>query len=379
MHVLILPSWYFPYGSQEIAGRMFHQLAFCLREKGVDARVLYSDYTTKAPIFRKERHGLEETVPTWRFSQFYLPKRNKLLIAWWIKKCVSDISGYIEKEGRPDLIHAHSYFAAAIGTEVQKTIGIPFVYTERLSAFMMNKIPNLHKDIVIDVLERASLLTGVSPGMVQSMKAYTERPVEVVPNFFDERIFHIKSETKKYDQFTWVSVGEPAYIKGLDILFHAFAALKKSMPEKQMQLILIDRISEKEELIQLAKSLDINNDIIWKGLIQQNEIAEILRKSHLLVSASRVETFGKSIIEALACGLPVVATKTNGAKYIITSDELGELADIDHAKALMLAMQKAMIKYNAYHPQQIANSTKERFGVEVIIPQWISLYKSLLV
>ena len=96
MHVLVLPSWYFPSGSQEIAGRMFHHLASGLREEGIDARVLYADYSTRGDFFKKSEQAIEAGVPTWRNSQFYPPKRNKPLITWWKNKYLSDILNYIE-------------------------------------------------------------------------------------------------------------------------------------------------------------------------------------------------------------------------------------------------------------------------------------------
>jgi glycosyltransferase involved in cell wall biosynthesis len=177
--------------------------------------------------------------------------------------------------------------------------------------------------------------------------------------------------------FTWVSIGEPAHVKGLDILFHAFAALKQRMADVPMQLVLIDRIPEQEELVKLAQSLHIDQDLQWTGLITQTEIADILRKSHVLISASRVETFGKAIIEALACGIPVTATKTDGADYIMTSSQQGELAAIGSPESLMRAMGKVYAGYADYNPQAIHDLVERRFSKRTVILQWIKLYKSM--
>ena len=86
MHILILPSWYFPPGTQEIAGRMFHHLAGGLREQGIDARVLHSEYSTKGLLFKNVTFEVEEDVPTWRTSQFFPPKGNAFLLKIWIGK-----------------------------------------------------------------------------------------------------------------------------------------------------------------------------------------------------------------------------------------------------------------------------------------------------
>lgn len=378
MHILILPSWYFPPGTQEIAGRMFHHLAKGLREEGLDARILYSDYTTKGPLFRKTTFNTEEDVPTWRTAQLFPPKGNAYILRMWINRCVSDILRYIEKEGKPDLIHAQSYLAASVCAVLQEKMPVPFIYTERLSGFVLGTIPKHHYPFLPGCFERATAITCVSPGLLSLMEQHSRKPIKVIPNFYDEQIFYPDPAIQKNSVFTWVSVGEPANVKGLDILFHAFAALKERMADVPMQLILIDRIPEQEELIKLAQTLHIDQYLQWTGLISQHEIADILRKSHVLISASRVETFGKAIIEAQACGIPVVATKTDGANYIVTSPQQGELAAIGSPESLMRAMGKVYAGYAAYDPQAIHNIVERRFCKKTVILQWIKLYKSLL-
>ena len=378
MHVLILPSWYFPPGTPEIAGRMFHQLAKGLRDEGLDARVLYSDYSTKGPIFRKNSYNIEDGVPTWRTSQFFVPKTNAFFMRMWINRYVRDILRYVEQEGKPDVIHAHSYFAAAVCAALQQNVQIPFIYTERLSGFILESIPMHHYPFLPGCFQQAAAITCVSPGLLSRMQPHSPKPIRVIPNFFDETIFYPDPTVKKDDLFTWVCIGEPAHVKGLDILLHAFAALTERMKEVPMRLVLIDRIPEQESLVKLAIELGINERLTWTGLISQEEIAWILRSSHALVSASRVETFGKVIIEAQACGLPVAATKTDGAEYIITHAQQGELATPGSPESLMAAMGKLYVSYAKYDATGIHALTEKRFGRKSVMRQWIQLYQSIV-
>jgi len=377
MHILVLPSWYFPPDSQEIAGRMFHQLAKGLREEGVDARVLYSDYSRKGPLFKKTTFTTEDGVPTWRTSQLFPPKVNTLLFLMWISRYVHDILKYIDKEGKPDLIHAHSYLAASVCAALQHKVKIPFIYTERLSGFILGTIPKHHYPFLSGCFEQASAITCVSPGLLSRMQPHSTNPVKVIPNFYDDQIFYPDATVQKNKIFTWVSIGEPAHIKGLDILIQAYALLKQKLSDIPMQLILIDRIPEKEELLKLAESLQIEKDVVWTELITQSEIAVILRKSHVLISASRVETFGKAIIEAQACGLPVVATRTDGAEYILTSTEQGELATIGSPESLMQAMGKVFTGYATYDAHSIHAIMDKRFSKKVVLHQWLKRYQAV--
>jgi glycosyltransferase involved in cell wall biosynthesis len=199
----------------------------------------------------------------------------------------------------------------------------------------------------------------------------------VIPNFYDEEIFHLVDPVQKNKAFTWVSIGEPAQIKGLDILVQAYALLKQRLIEVDMQLVLIDRIPEKEALIKMAQELQIEKDLVWTGLITQPQIAEILSQSHVFISASRVETFGKAILEAQACGLPVIATKTDGASYIVTNTHQGELVDIGSPEALMKAMGKMHLRYKEFLPETIHTIVEKRFSKKVVVKQWIKLYQSI--
>ena len=76
MHVLILPSWYFSAHDNGISGRMFHQLAKELRHDGIDARVLYAELGLRHSFSGNKNVSNEDEVPTWRYQQFALPKRN---------------------------------------------------------------------------------------------------------------------------------------------------------------------------------------------------------------------------------------------------------------------------------------------------------------
>lgn len=378
MHVLILPSWYFPHGSDEIAGRMFHHLAGGLREAGIDARIFYPEYSTNGPWFNTTTFETEEGVPTYRVRQWFPGKANSLLYKLWIKECVTDLQRYIKKHGKPDLIHAQSYMAASICAGLQKKIKIPYIYTERLSSFLTRTIPKFHLPFFKDIFSTASVVTCVSPGLAEIMEPHSPKPIRILPNFYDEKIFHPDPTLHKQDAFTWVSIGEPADIKGLDLLLQAFAALTRKTEGVKMQLILIDRIREKEELAKLATTLGIANDIQWTGLISQQEIAGILRRSHVLISASRVETFGKTIIEAQACGIPVVATKTAGATFIMKHPSQGMLCEINDANSLMKAMGTVFAGYTQYQPSTLQDHVQKRFSKTVVIRQWIELYKGLV-
>lgn len=378
MHVLILPSWYFNAETQEIQGRMFHQHAEAMRKEGVDARIFFAQLGPYSSLIKKHQFKIEDGVPTWRVHQWMLPKLNSFLTHLWIQRYVGLLMDYIKSEGKPDLIHAQSFLAGFVAAALKKKTGIPFLVTERLSGFITGKIPQHYHSLIRKSFNEADVITCVSPGLKRHLVRYTSQPIDVIPNFYDPDLFYYDPAIEKNKIYTWVSIGEPAKIKGLDVLIKAYGELRKKTLSQTMQLILVDKIKEKDELNKMISEYGISNEIKWTGLVNQKEIAHILRESHVLISSSRAESFGKAIVEAQACGLPVIATKTDGAKFILESPEQGIFVEIDDVKGMTDAMEQMFTKYGRYHGEKINKSVSARFNDKVVAEMWKKKYIEML-
>src|SRR5688572_23482128 len=236
MRVLILPSWYFAKGTAQLRGRMFHQHAVALRKKGIDARILYGEFNMAQSFVKRANRTVEENIPTWRVTQWFPPKANGYVTKLWIKKYALAVEDYISKEGRPDIIHAQSYLTGAVAFEIKKKLNLPYVYTERLSSFLSGQVPVRYLPLIRMTLDHSNLNTAVSPGLQKQLQSFTQNSIEVVPNFYDPEIFYADPTIKKYKTFSWVTVGEPADIKGLDILLEAYGELRNRIGIKKMQL-----------------------------------------------------------------------------------------------------------------------------------------------
>jgi glycosyltransferase involved in cell wall biosynthesis len=377
MQVLIIPSWYFPKGSDAISGRMFHAHAAGIIAAGIDATVFYPQYSLRGPLFKRVVFETEDSVPTYRVLRWWPPKANKLLYRQWLMQCAKDLQHYIQLHGKPDIIHAQSYQAAGVAAVIRAKTGIPFIYTERLSSFLTGDIPRFHLPFFKSIFENASLVTCVSPGLASALQQHVKKEIRVVPNFVDTGVFTNDTAVTKNNVFTWIAVGEPAHTKGLDTLFHAFAMLKQKLSGVNMQLMIADEVPERKKLEALASTLGIASAITWKGLVSQQQLSTLFNQSHAFVSASRIETFGKTTIEAQACGLPVVATKTAGSTFIVKNEWQGELAEIDNAASLQQAMGKVYSGFSGYAAKDIRENIIRRFGKEVIVKQWIEIYNQV--
>ena len=114
-------------------------------------------------------------------------------------------------------------------------------------------------------------------------------------------------------------------------------------------------------LLNQIQKLGISDLVELPGYLSQIRIVEELHNSHLLVLASDIETFGMVLIEAQACGLPVVATDCGGPRDIITP-ESGILVKPGSVSELTDAIKKLIKSFEKFDPSGIRNSVIQRFG-----------------
>jgi glycosyltransferase involved in cell wall biosynthesis len=98
-----------------------------------------------------------------------------------------------------------------------------------------------------------------------------------------------------------------------------------------------------------------------------------MRQSALLVLPSRAESFGAVLVEALACGTPVLATRCGGPEDIVT-ETVGLLVSVNNAAALAEGMERILSRRQRYCPARLRAYALERFSWEQIAEETVNLY-----
>ena len=111
--------------------------------------------------------------------------------------------------------------------------------------------------------------------------------------------------------------------------------------------------------------MNVKDKIILFGKSNRDKVIYELQKSDVFVLSSIYETFGVVLIEAMACGLPVVSTKCGGPESIITNKNLGELVE-SNIDELSAAMYKVYNNLRAYDNNEISNFVEDNFSEKVI-------------
>jgi len=127
----------------------------------------------------------------------------------------------------------------------------------------------------------------------------------------------------------------------------------------------------------LASELGLDANVEFVGMKPPGEVASFMRESSLLVLSSRSETFGAVLIEAMACGTPVLATRCGGPEEIVT-DEVGRLVPKEDVEALATAILEMTSESARYDSGLLRRYAVENFSWEKIADRTVDLYQRAL-
>ncbi len=173
-----------------------------------------------------------------------------------------------------------------------------------------------------------------------------------------------------------VAMGRLTHQKGFDNLLQAFQLIAPHHPD--WHLLILGEGELQAELEQMRRLLGLVQQVSFLGLVQNP--FDILKQAQLFVLSSRFEGFGNVMVEALACGLPVVATDCpSGPSEIVRNGIDGLLVPNEDINALAAALHQLMKdcttreKMAARAPEGVA-----RFTLDTITDQWLTLFQSVM-
>lgn len=367
-HVLIIPPW-FDIDFSGYHAKMFHQFASDIQQyTPFNAGILYGEFQWR---YLKRMTITYSDIPYFYLGQrdFAFPKKG-IFWRYWIRKYLRLFEIYTLKFGLPNLLHGHSILGLVAAGAISKKYNIPLIYTEHLGRFLNDSVPQRQLNWAKKWIDQTNFNSAASPLFAQKLKEVFGSEFHHMPNYIDTEFFLPKAQPATPPIF--ISIGAPAYTKGIDQLLKAFQIVVKHIP--QAQLILVDKLTE---VLPVINRLDLKGKVIMTGEVDRISIRDLLHSSSILVSASRMESFGMSMIEALACGRPVVATQTAGSSFIVTP-ELGEIVPQNDVNALAKAMVSMAKNLPNYEPNTLHQRIRQRFSKEMLITLWEEVYYNIL-
>ncbi len=204
----------------------------------------------------------------------------------------------------------------------------------------------------------------------ESLKSLAQKTLDIemqiIPNGVDTNEFKPLKNKKIGKKIKLISTGRLIERKGYKYLISALEL------QNEFELTLIGEGDQEQDLKKLAK--DLNVKVTFKGALSHSEISKELQKADVFVLPSLNEGMSNSILEAMACGLPVITTDTGGTKTLINNN--GYLVQKQDAQSIEKALsnylsQKQLLVEHSLVSRQIA----EELGWNYVANKYLEEYK----
>lgn len=373
--VLVLPSWY-PSRIDKFTGdfiqRHVHAISLCQKQyvlyvvKDMNAhrrgevKVRVQDNLTEKIIYY---HPLCTGL---NFIDRLISHRS------YIKQMKNAVKEFIAAEGMPELVHVHvSMKAGIIALWIKQFYNISYMVSEHWTGFLPESRENVNlanswfKKSLSAILKNAFCVTAVSQYLSYAIQAYQPvvHPV-LIPNVVDTTIFYPIPNPEKSKVLIHASTMN--YQKNTEAIVVAMTEVIAS--NREIKLHLYGPIPENIKL--LIKSLHLEDVVIHKGEVSQQELATAMRSASGLILYSRYETFGCVIIEALACKLPVIVSDLPVFHEIAAVNKNGTFVELGNDKKLV----EAIIKIIQFKPDS-NNFDIAEYCYESVAQKFVEVYK----
>lgn len=282
---------------------------------------------------------------------------------------------------KPDVLHAH--YATSYGLVGALSKFHPYVISAWGTDVMKFPQKNfINKSVLKFNLKKADAICATSLTIKDYLKPVTDKSVNVIPFGINPDIFRKKDVKSLFseDAFVYGSIKPLEKLYNTDGLLKAFTGLKSKYPQKSIRLMLVGEGSESDALKQLAIDLKVEEDVVFTGRVPFAEISNYYNMLDVLVNISEYESFGVSVIEAMACEKPVIVTNTGGLKEIVENSNFGSLVELGDEGQLIHEMEKYLL--DEHLTKQIGKQAREKvmakYNWNYNILQMINVYKQLI-
>lgn len=227
---------------------------------------------------------------------------------------------------------------------------------------------------ILKIWKHADFVISNSQGLKElALRSNPQKEIGVIYNGIDVEEFSPAQQKGEQEEFTILCVSRVTPRKGIRFLIQAFKLL--SGRYHNARLVIVGDGNEKKSLEDLVLSLDIREKVNFAGVVGHEKVATYYRKADVFVLPSLNEGMSNVILEALACGLPVVATDTGGTKELVTEGVNGLIVKMRSADDLADKIEKLMLDSQLKN-QMGAQSRKlaEKLSWEKVAGEYFQLY-----
>jgi L-malate glycosyltransferase len=289
----------------------------------------------------------------------------------------------VAQEERVDLLHVHYAVPHALGAYLARQVlgaGAPKV----LITLHGTDVTRIGADPKFSSLTRFVVLAGdgiTAPSRWLAEQAYRqldlprETAIEVIPNFVDTDRFCIARRKIGPAERILTHVSNFRPLKRVDDVVRIFARVRSKMPAR---LHLVGDGPERPCVEALVHSLGLANDVRFFG--EGVEVAEVLQDSDVFLLPSETESFGLGALEAMACGVPVVASNVGGLPEVVLDGETGFLAPVGNLEEMAKQVRRLLTDGDLHARMSLAarGRAEAHFQLEPAAERYQAVYRRVV-
>jgi len=333
-----------------------------------------------------------------------LPK-NELLPH--LPEFIDGIKKFSAEEGVSyDLIHSHYWLSARVGEALRKEWSVPLIHMFHTLGVLKNSLNRRRGEkesaeriqIEKEIMASADILVAPSPWEKEKMVShYGAEPgkIRVIPCGVDLTLFRPVSASKarKYlglsERKFVLFVGRIDAIKGIDLLIRAIDCLveKSCLGKHEIGLIIVggDRdadpqieTQEMQRLRKLVTRLNLEEEVAFWGAQRQDLLPYFYSAAEAIILPSRYESFGMVALEAMGCGMPVIASRVGGLQFTVEDGRTGFLVPEGNWRELADRIRKVIVSPELKKKLgRAALRRVKRFSWPKIAREVLAVYRSL--
>jgi D-inositol-3-phosphate glycosyltransferase len=324
-------------------GRHIGEWAASLARRGHDVRVYARRVDATGPVRVLHADGFEVIYLTAGPVQPLPPDPTSVL---------AEFAGGLARHwatGAPEVVHTHFWLGALAGLAASRGSDIRTVHTFHTLATQGDSYPPDERRLRMERAIARSVdhvVATHSAEIAELTRLSVPRlSVSVIPPGVDVELFASRGDLRLHEGRTRVvAVGRLLPRKGFDVLLRAVAAVPNlevviaGAPEAGAS----GGLRERDRLVSLARQLRISDRVVFRGALPRAEVPLLLHSADVVVCPSRFEPFGLVAVEAMACGVPVIATAVGGHVDSVVDGVTGRLVPPDDPGALAGMLRRVL-------------------------------------
>ena len=293
----------------------------------------------------------------------------------------------VVRDQQLDLIHCHYAIphatSAWIAREMLRAQGSDLRVVTTLHGTditIVGQDPSFHA-ITKFSIERSDRITAVSEYLrKETVAAFgcTGCQVEVIHNFVDPTVYdraaypHALAPLVGSDRKILIHISNFRAVKRVRDVVRVFARVRREMPSV---LVMVGDGPERVDAEQEARQLGVEHEVHFLGKIET--VAPLLASADLFLLPSQSESFGLSALEALASGVPVVASRAGGLPEVVRDGETGALCAIGDVEGMAGAAAHILGDPARWRTMSgaAAADARERFALDAVVSRYEALYE----